>query len=49
MVGSLGIAEPPPCPSLAPHEDRDELLSYTDVRTTAHAELLKAEKPVVPP
>jgi hypothetical protein len=40
---ALGIAEPPPCSSWPHTRTGDELLSYTDVRTTAHAELLKAE------
>jgi cell division protease FtsH len=42
MLGSFGIAGPTPLLFLAPHEDTDELLSYADVRTTVHAELLKA-------
>jgi cell division protease FtsH len=44
MVASLGLAGPNRLLFLAPHENTDELLSYADVRTTAHAELVKAEE-----
>jgi cell division protease FtsH len=42
MAGSLGIAEPKQLLFLASHDDTDELLSYVDVRTAAHAELMRA-------
>jgi cell division protease FtsH len=44
MVGSLGVVGRNDLLFLAPHEDTDELLSYVDVRTTARAELAKAEE-----
>jgi cell division protease FtsH len=42
MVASLGLAGPKQLLFLASHDDTDELLSYSDVRVAAHAELMRA-------
>ncbi|MEA2342619.1 MAG: hypothetical protein QOF63_788 [Thermoanaerobaculia bacterium] len=44
MVASLGLAGPSPLLFLGSLDDTNELLSYLDVRTAAHAELMQADE-----
>jgi ATP-dependent Zn protease len=44
MVASLGLAGASPLLFLGSLDDTNELLSYLDVRTAAHAELMKADE-----